>query len=52
MRDVGFSVPVDLVFFLTAVYIPASSDYLFVSGVGKVHREPGANKSSQHLNEA
>ena len=41
-----------LIPFLTAVYFPANSDYLFVSAVGKVHREPGANKSSQDLNEA
>lgn len=48
MRDVGFCVPADFYFFLTAVYFPANSDYLFVSAVGKVHSEPGA----QHLNEA
>lgn len=45
-----FCVPAD--FFLTVVYFPANSDYLFVSAAGKVHREPGANKSYQHLNEA
>lgn len=52
MRDVGVCVPADFFFFLAAVYFPANSDYLFVSAAGKVHREPGANKSYQHLNEA
>lgn len=44
-------VPADY-FFVEQEFSAQLTANLFVPGVGKRYREPGANKSSQHLNEA